>query len=209
MIKNEQKIINNFYGIDNDLKVSIYNMLLNSLDDEKDKDSIRALENMLESDLKKIRELYELNIKGLLLNSHYTAKLLNNNRTYINDYLTSTNYYKNEDYKESFFYNCGCFDMNIIDLTKQIFETKKFDTSIVEEFINSYKNSDSGEQKRFVFKFIRSNYYCAFIPQNYIPGVNMMENDFDDLIIHLFGNKIFEEYSKLEPIRKTDFIFCP
>ena len=35
----------------------------------------------------------------------------------------------------------------------------------------------------------------------------MMKNDFDDLILHLFGDRVFEQYCDLEPIRKADFIF--
>ena len=207
MIKNEQKIINNFYGINIDLQINIYNMLLESLDEENDIDFIKALENMLESGLRKIRELYELNIKGLSLKSYYTEKLLNNNREYIDNYLTSSSYYKNSDYKESFFYNCRTYNMNIFNLTNQIFETQKIEPNIVQEFINSFSNSRYNEQKNFIRKFITNNYYCTYIPEKYIPGINIMDNDFDDLILHLFGDKVFEQYCQLEPIRKADFIF--
>ena len=48
MIKNEQKVIDNFYGIDFDYKLSIYNNMLLALDKDKDYDLIRALTNMLE-----------------------------------------------------------------------------------------------------------------------------------------------------------------
>jgi hypothetical protein len=207
MIKNEQKVIDNFYGIDFDYKLSIYNNMLLALDKDKDYDLIRALTNMLEYDLKRLKELYDLNNKGLSLKSYYTAKLLKNNREYIDDYLNSSSYYKNEDYKESFFYNSDGYTMHLLDLTNQIFETKKLDEKYVVEFINSFNQARYEEKKRFINLFVRSNYYCAFIPTNYIPGVNMMNNDFDDLILHLFGDKVFEQYSKLEPIRKTDFIF--
>ena len=182
-------------------------MMIESLDEEKDYDLIKALENMLESGLQKIRELYEINVKGLSLKSYYTEKLLNNNREWIDNYLTSSSYYKNSDYKESFFYNCSTYDMNIFNLTNQIFETKKIEPTIVQEFINSFNNSRDNEQKRFIREFITNNYYCAYIPEKYIPGVNIMDNDFDDLIIHLFGYRVFEQYSQLEPIRKADFVF--
>jgi hypothetical protein len=207
MIKNEQKVIDNFYGIDFDYKLSIYNNMLLALDKDDDYAEIKALNNMLEHDLKRIEELYDLNDKGLSLKSYYTAKLLKNNRDYINDYFSSSSYYKNEDYKESFFYNCDGYTMHLLQITDQIFETKKLDEKCVIEFINSFINAHPEEKKRFINLFIRSNYYCAFIPSKYIPGVNMMDNDFDDLILHLFGDRVFEQYCELEPIRKADFIF--
>lgn len=207
MIKNEQKVIDNFFGIDFDYKLSIYNNMLLALDKDKDYAEIRALTNMLEYDLKRIEELYDLNNKGLSLKSYYTAKLLKNNKEFIDDYLNSSSYYKNEDYKESFFYNCDGYTMHLLDLTNQIFETKKLDEKYVVEFINSFNRAHSEDKKRFINLFIRSNYYCAFIPNKYIPGVNMMNNDFDDLILHLFGDRVFEQYCELEPIRKADFIF--
>ena len=207
MIKNEQKVIDNFYGIDFDYKLSIYNNMLLALDKDENYAEIRALNNMLEHDLKRIEELYDLNDKGLSLKSYYTAKLLKNNRDYINDYFSSSSYYKNEDYKESFFYNCDGYTMHLLQITDQIFETKKLDEKCVLEFINSFNNAHLEEKKRFINLFIRSNYYCAFIPSKYIPGVNMMDNDFDDLILHLFGDRVFEQYCELEPIRKADFIF--
>ena len=207
MIKNEQKVIDNFYGIDFDYKLSIYNNMLLALDKDENYAEIKALNNMLEHDLKRIEELYDLNEKGLSLKSYYTAKLLKNNRDYINDYFSSSSYYKNEDYKESFFYNCDGYTMHLLQITDQIFETKKLDEKCVIEFINSFTNAHPEEKKRFINLFIRSNYYCAFIPSKYIPGVNMMDNDFDDLILHLFGDRVFEQYCELEPIRKADFIF--
>ena len=89
MIKNEQKVIDNFFGIDFDYKLSIYNNMLLALDKDKDYAEIRALTNMLEYDLKRIEELYDLNNKGLSLKSYYTAKLLKNNREFIDDYLNT------------------------------------------------------------------------------------------------------------------------
>ena len=54
MIKNEQKVIENFFGIDFDYKLSIYNNMILALDKDKDYAEIRALTNMLEYDLKRI-----------------------------------------------------------------------------------------------------------------------------------------------------------
>ena len=208
MIRNEQIIMDNFYGINNDLQIDIYNMMINSLDEEKDKDVKRSLENMLEHDIKRIKDLYSLNDKGLSLKSYYTEKLLKRNRDYIEDYLTTRDYYRDKDYKENFFYSCGStFDMRILNLVDGIFETKRVDSNKVLEFIDSFNKSYYEEQNRFIRRFIINNYYCAKLSENYIPGVNMMENDFDDLILHLFGDKVFEMYSQLEPIRKADFIF--
>lgn len=207
MIKNEDIIIENFFGINNNHQEEIYNMLIDTSKEANEEMLTRSLENTFKDYIKKINKLYEINSKGLLLNSFYTEKILKDNKTFIKEFISNTNYEKLDDYIASFFYNCQTYDLNIINKVNAIFNVKKVNDNIAIEFVNEYKNKLLNNRLSFIRKLIMNNYILTYLSPNYIPGLNNMDNEFDSLIIHLFGDTIYKDYKKLDTIRKIDFIF--
>ena len=206
MLKHTEIIIDNFYGIDVELQNEIFNMMLSVLDVKKEQEYIKSLTNILEYDIKANLKLKNIIQTGFNLNDYYTAKLLDDNKEFVYSYIYNKKYKNNEKYKEIFFHDCQIFDLHIINMSFAIFETQKADDKKVVEFIESFKTAYPYEQKNFINSFIRSNFYFARIPYEYYPGVNIIDKELDEVILYLFGDKIFKESTKMEPIRKAQLI---
>jgi len=206
MLKYEKLILNNYFGLDYRNQEIIFNLMINSLDEEEDRNLISSLKNIFEYYLNDLKELYDINEKGLKLKTFYVERLLDKTSISVENFMNNKKVFTEEDYKGAYLFNINDYNMDVIKSMDKFFDVNYIDEDHAMEFINSYKSSNKYEQKRFILQLIKNYFIVTYLPKDYIPGVNNINNDFDDLVINLFGEEAFKKYNRLKPIQKVKFI---
>lgn len=206
MIKNEKYIISNYFGLSYENQSKIYNMMVSSLDEKEDNLIIDSIKSIFSCYLDSLKELYETNDKGLKLKSFYVERINNKTSLSVDNFINNKKVTTDEDYKCSFLFNINDYTPAVIENLNKFFDVTYIDDVTFNDFVEGYNSSSYYEQKRFILDLIKNYYIVAYLPESYIPGVNNLNNDFDDLVINLFGRKAFSKYNDLKPIQKVKFI---
>lgn len=209
MIKNEEIINDNFFGIKYDEQFILYSLFKETIECSKRRkyydSQINKKFEVFEKYIKQKDKLYNFKKAALKIKGRYQAKFRSQNiinlKAYFNYSQAPLPGFDIRDFYQHFKSNNN--NLDAFEVMQKFFEFEEVDSKKVKDFIISYNDHNLEDKYKFTSNFLNA---YSLIPISILPDEANIETDLDDAVKRLFDKDIYDKYSYLSARQKFSFL---